>query len=151
MVARLPKVEAEERGLVQGRRYTNKPFGVRLEVPDGWKMDNSRSQSLVTYTGPAPEVRGALQRVKLPEAMGVQEFTKLMARQWGVAEASTREGEYPAGHGVVLQYGGNYMRFRTLLIVREKAGYTASCQIPAEQYYQYIVDCEKIMRSLRID
>jgi hypothetical protein len=58
--------------------------------------------------------------------------------------------DYPAGHGLLWQYGGDYMRFRTLLLVREQAGYTLTCQSPSEQYLQYLVDCEKIMRSLQI-
>jgi len=151
MLARLPRLEAAERGVVKGRQYVNKPFGVQLAVPEGWSLDNSRSQSLVTFNGPVPEVRGSLQRFRLSDSMGVQDFTKQTARQWGIPEAIQREGEYPAGHGIVLQYGGGYTRYRTLFIVRDRVGYATMCQIPSEQYLQYIVDCEKIMRSLVID
>jgi len=59
--------------------------------------------------------------------------------------------DYPAGHGLLWQYGSDYMRYRTLLLVRGQAGYVLTCQIPSEQYLEYIVDCEKIMRSLRIE
>jgi predicted Zn-dependent protease len=150
MVARLPHTEPAERGVVENRVYRNIPFGIRLDVPEGWSMDNSRAQTLVTMTGPAPEVRGHLQRFRLTQEMGVQEFAKQVARQWGVQEAVTREVDYPAGHGLLWQYGGDYMRYRTLLIVRGQAGYALMCQAPAEQYLQYLVDCEKIMRSLVI-
>ena len=151
LVAKLPKMDPKERGRIKGRTYTNTAFGLALEVPDGWSLDNSRTQSLVTFNGPAPEVRGSLQRMKLPSAIGVQEFAKQIARQWGIQEASGRESEYPAGHGMVLQYGDGFLKYRTLLLVRDQDGYSVMCQIPAEQYLQYIVDCEKIMRSLQIE
>lgn len=151
LVAKLPRMDPTERGRIQGRKYMNDAFKLALEVPEGWTLDNSRTQTLVTMTGPAPEVRGSLQRVKIPSDMGVQEFSKQVARQWGIPEANTRETEYPAGHGLVMQYGGGFLRYRTLLIVRDGAGYTVMCQIPSEQYLQYIVDCEKIMRSLQIE
>ena len=61
-----------------------------------------------------------------------------------------REAEYPAGHGLVWQFGGDYVRYRRLLLVRGNAGYTLTCQIPADQWLQYLVDCEKVMRSLQI-
>lgn len=151
MVARLPKMDPAERGAIKGRRYINKKFGVVMEVPDGWQLDNTRAQTLVTFSGPAPEVRGSLQRIRLPEEMGVQDFAKQFARQSGIAEAATRESEYPAGHGMVLQYGGGFLRYRTLLVVRGQVGYAVMCQLPQEEYLQYIVDCEKVMRSLEID
>lgn len=150
LVARLPHTEGAERGTVIGRSYNNEPFGIRVSVPEGWSMDNSRLQTLVAFTGPAQEVRGFLQRFRLPQEMGVQEFAKMVARQWGVQEANVRESEYPAGHGLVWQYGGNYMRFRTLLLVRGGSGYALMCQMPSELYLQYLVDCEKIMRSFQI-
>src|SRR5438445_9805547 len=74
MVARLPHGTPAERGVIEGNKYTNAPFGVSLEVPAGWKLDNSRAQALVTLSGPVPEVRGLLQRFALPGAMGVKEF-----------------------------------------------------------------------------
>jgi len=80
----------------------------------------------------------------------VQDFAKQVARQWGVQEAVTRDVDYPAGHGLLWQYGGDYQRFRTLLLVRGSAGYALMCQMNSDQYLQYIVDCEKIMRSLQI-
>jgi hypothetical protein len=131
-------------------KYNNAPFGVSLEVPSGWKLDNSRAQSLVTFAGPVPEVRGTLERFPLQHETGVQDFAKQVARQWGVQEASVRDVDYPAGHGLMWQYGGDYERFRTLLLVRAHAGYALMCQMNAEQYIQYLVDCEKIMRSLQI-
>ena len=76
MVARLPHGESAERGTITGRVYKNVPFGVTLEVPDGWKMDNSRSQTLVAFTGPVPEIHGTLQRYPLSQEIGVQEFAK---------------------------------------------------------------------------
>jgi predicted Zn-dependent protease len=151
MVARIPRSDPKERGRIKGRSYTNDAFGLALEVPEGWGLDNSRTQNLVTISGPAPEVRGSLQRYKLPDTIGVQDFAKQVARQLGVQEASGRESEYPAGHGMVLQYTDGYLRYRTLLLVRGNEGYTVMCQIPSEQYLQYIVDCEKIMRSLQIE
>jgi predicted Zn-dependent protease len=150
MVAKLPHGEPTERGTIEGRRYTNTVFNLRLEVPPGWTMDNSRAASLVAFTGPVPEVRGNLQRHKLSREMGVQDFAKQISQSWGVREASVREAEYPAGHGQVWQYGSDYTRYRTLMLVRGSAGYTLICQIPADTYLQYIVDCEKIMRSLQI-
>lgn len=150
LAAKLPHGESAERGVVEGQKYRNSPFGITLEVPEGWKMDNSRSQTLVAFSGPAPEVRGLLQRFRLNQDMGVQDFAKQVARQWGVQEAVARDVDYPAGHGLLWQYGGDYMRFRTLLLVRDQAGYALMCQMPSEQYFQYIVDCEKIMRSLQI-
>ena len=48
------------------------------------------------------------------------------------------------------QYGSDYTRYRSLLLVRDSAGYVVTCQMPAEQFLQYVVDCEKIMRSLQI-
>jgi hypothetical protein len=95
-------------------------------------------------------VRGTLQRIKLPHPMGVQDFSKEMAKQWGLSEVLTRDVDYPAGHGLLWQYGGSYDRYRTLLLVRDQAGYSLSCQIPSEQFFQYVVDCERIMRSLQI-
>lgn len=150
MVARLPHGESAERGVIAGHRYTNVPFGVTLEVPEGWKMDNTRSQSLVAFSGPVPEVRGFLERFPLQGETGVQDFAKQVARQWGVQEAATRDVDYPAGHGLLWQYGGDYLRFRTLLLVRGPAGYALMCQMNSDQYLQYLVDCEKIMRSLQI-
>lgn len=151
MVARIPKMDPKERGRIKGRVYTNDAFGVKLEVPDGWTLDNSRTLNLCTFNGPAPEIRGSLQRLKVPDGMGVQEFTKQVMKQNGIQEASARESEYPAGHGMVIQYSDGYLQYRELLIVRGNAGYTVLIQIPAEQYLQYIVDCEKIMRSLQIE
>jgi len=150
MAARLPHGESAERGVIAGRKYTNVPFGVTVEVPEGWKMDTSRAQSLVSFSGPVPEVRGLLQRFPLPHETGVQEFAKQVARKWGVQEAATRDVDYPAGHGLLWQYGGDYQRFRTLLLVRGNAGYALMCQMNTDVYLQYLVDCEKIMRSLQI-
>lgn len=150
LVAKLPHGESAERGTIEGRKYKNIPFGLTVEVPPGWKLDNSRSQTLVAFSGPEPEVRGTLSRFRLTRETGVQEFAKQLARQWGVPEAVVRDVDYPAGHGLLWQYGGDYMRFRTLLLVREHAGYALMCQMPSEQYLQYLVDCEKIMRSLQI-
>ena len=150
MVARLPHGESAERGVIEGQTYKNVPFGITLEVPPGWKMDNSRAETLVGFAGPVPEVRGNLQRFRLGHEIGVQEFAKQVARQWGVQEAAVRDVDYPAGHGLLWQYGGDYERFRTLLLVRGDAGYAVMCQSTSELYLQYLVDCEKIMRSLQI-
>ena len=150
MVARLPHGESAERGVIEGRAYKNIPFGITLEVPEGWKMDNSRAGTLVSFTGPVPEVRGILERFPLHQETGVQDFAKQVARQWGVQEAAVRDVDYPAGHGLLWQYGGDYERFRTLLLVRGNAGYAVMCQSTSDLYLQYIVDCEKIMRSLQI-
>ena len=106
MVARLPHGSSVERGVIEGHKYTNAPFGVSLEVPEGWKMDNARAQSLVAFSGPVPEVHGMLERFHLPQEMGVQEFAKQVSRQWGVQDAVTRDVDYPAGHGSLWQYGG---------------------------------------------
>ena len=38
----------------------------------------------------------------------------------------------------------------TTVLVRGDVGYALACQIPSEQFLQYIVDCEHIMRSLQI-
>jgi predicted Zn-dependent protease len=151
MVAKLPRGMPAEKGEIKDNTYTNEPFGLRLQVPPGWKLDMSSAGSLVNFKGPAPEVRGNLQRVLLPQPIGVQEFAKQMGKQWGLTEALSRDVDYPAGHGLLWQYGSDYMRYRTLLLVRGKAGYALACQIPAEQYLQYIVDCERIMRSLTIE
>jgi len=113
-------------------------------------MDNSRAGTLVSFTGPVPEVRGILERFPLHQETGVQDFAKQVARQWGVQEAAVRDVDYPAGHGLLWQYGGDYERFRTLLLVRGNAGYAVMCQSTSDLYLQYIVDCEKIMRSLQI-
>jgi hypothetical protein len=113
-------------------------------------MDNSRAETLVAFTGPVPEVRGNLMRFHLAHEMGVQDFAKQVARQWGVQEAAVRDVDYPAGHGLLWQYGGDYERFRTLLLVRGDAGYALLCQSTSDLYLQYLVDCEKIMRSLQI-
>lgn len=150
MVARLPRGTPAEKGTVTGVVYKNVPFGLNMEVPEGWKLDTSTMESLVKFTGPIPEVRGSLQRIKLSQAVGVQEFAKQMARQWGISEVLTRDVDYPAGHGLLWQYGGDYMRYRTLLLVRGNTGYALACQIPTEKFLQYIVDCERIMRSLQI-
>ncbi len=150
MVAKLPRGDSPERGIITGNTYENKSFGLSVKVPQGWKLDNRRLQTLVSFNGPEAEVRGILQRFRLPEEMGVQDFAKQVARQWGVQEANVRDVDYPAGHGLLWQYGGDYMRFRTLLLVRERAGYALMCQMPGELYLQYVVDCEKIMRSLQI-
>ena len=128
MVARLPHGEPAERGMIEGNAYKNVPFALTLEVPDGWKLDNSRSETLVTFTGPIPEVRGLLQRFHLPQETGVQDFAKQVAREWGVQEATVRDVDYPAGHGLLWQYGGDYQRFRTLLLVRGDSGYALMCQ-----------------------
>jgi predicted Zn-dependent protease len=150
MVARLPHGETAERGVIEGSTYKNVPFGITLEIPEGWKMDNSRSQTLVAFTGPAPGVRGVLERFPLSQETGVQEFAKQVGRQWGVQDVVARDVDYPAGHGLLWQYGGDYERFRTLLLVRGDSGYALMCQMTSEQYLTYLVDCEKIMRSLQI-
>jgi predicted Zn-dependent protease len=150
MVDRLPRGMPAEKGKVDGLKYVNEPFGLTLEVPAGWKLDMTQVQSLVAFKGPAPEVRGNLQRIRLSRPMGVQEFARQMAKQWGLQEVLSRDVDYPAGHGLLWQYGGDYMRYRTLLLVRGEAGYALACQIPSEQFLQYIVDCERIMRSLQI-
>lgn len=150
MVARLPHGESAERGVIEDRVYKNIPFGITLEVPEGWKLDNSRAETLVGFAGPAPGVRGNLMRIPLSHEIGVQEFAKQVARQVGVQEAAVRDVDYPAGHGLLWQYGGDYERFRTLLLVRGEAGYVLMCQSTSDLYLQYLVDCEKIMRSLQI-
>lgn len=150
MVARLPHGEPAERGVISGTRYTNDPFKLKLDVPEGWKLDNSRSQYLVSFTGPIPAVRGNLQRYKLATEMGASDFAKQTAKQWGVQDASVREAEYPAGHGYVWKYGGDYMRYLALFLVRNQSGYVVTCQMPSDEYLQYVLGCEKIMRSLEI-
>jgi len=147
MVAKLPQGVPAERGVIQARHYTNVPFQLQLDIPPGWTMDNTRQESLVTFRGPKPEVRGSLDRTKLVPGMTLQDFGKQTARQWGLQQVSSREANYPAGHALVWQYGGDYMRYRTLLLIKDGAGYTLTCEIPADDYLQYIVDCEKIMRA----
>ncbi len=151
MQERLPRGMPAEKGTILGQKYTNSPFGITLEVPEGWRLDTSPIESLVAFKGPIAQVRGNLQRVHLPHAIGVQEFSKQMAKQWGLQEVLSRDVDYPAGHGLLWQYGGDYMRYRTLLLVRGNAGYALACQMPTEQFLQYIVDCERIMRSLKIE
>lgn len=150
MVATMPHGESAEKGVVEGSHYKNEIYGVTLDVPNGWKLDNSRLQSLVGFVGPIPEVRGNLQRHRLTHSGGVQEFSKQLSRQWGVTNPVSRDVDYPAGHGLIWQYGGNYIKYRTLLLVRGDVGYTLVCQIPSDDYLQYLVDCERIMRSLQI-
>ncbi|HVO32849.1 MAG TPA: M48 family metalloprotease [Elusimicrobiota bacterium] len=151
LVAKLPHGTPAERGIVSGHSYKNDPFGISLEVPDGWSLDNVRIQSLVTFVGPKPEIRGNLQRTKLSQEMGVTEYAKQVVKQLGIQGGVTsRESEYPAGHGLLIQYGGDYVRYRALLIVRGPFGYTLTCQMPSDDYLQYVVDCERIMRSLTI-
>jgi predicted Zn-dependent protease len=150
MVAKLPRGMPAEKGTVKDQTYTNAPFGIKLEVPEGWRLDAGTIESLVGFIGPTPQVRGNLQRIRLPRAMGVQEFSRQMAKQWGLSEVLTRDVDYPAGHGLLWQYGGDYMRYRTLLLVRGNIGYAVACQIPVDQFFQYLVDCERIMRSLHI-
>ena len=87
-VCRTP--ESAEREVVEGHTYKNVPFGVTMDVPEGWKLDNSRSQSLVAFTGPVPEVRGTLSRYPMSHEIGVQEFAKQLAKQSGVQEAWSR-------------------------------------------------------------
>jgi hypothetical protein len=108
-------------------------------------------QSLATFRGPKPEVKGNLDRTKLLQPMTVQDYGKQLARQWGLQSVSSREADYPAGKGLLWQYGSDYMRYRTLLLVQGQAGYTLTCEIPSDDFLQYIVDCEKIMRSLQIE
>jgi predicted Zn-dependent protease len=151
MVAKLPRGTPAEKGIIDGQKYVNQPFGISLIVPEGWKLDLSPMESLVAFKGPAAQVRGSLQRIKLPHPQGVQDFARSMAKQWGLQEVLTRDVDYPAGHGLLWQYGGDYMRYRTLVLVRGDYGYTVSCQVPTEQFFQYLVDCEKIMRSLQIE
>ena|SRR5579872_4816448 len=150
MVARLPHGEPAERGVVAGNHYTNGPFGLILDVPEGWKLDNTRVSGVVGFVGPVPEVRGDLARTRLPGEMGVQDFAKQFGRQNGIHDVTARDVDYPAGHGLLWQYGGDYMRYRTLLLVRGSFGYSLTCQLPSEQYLQYVVDCERVMRSLQI-
>jgi predicted Zn-dependent protease len=150
MVARLPHGESAERGVIEGQTYKNVPFGITLEVPEGWKLDNSRAETLVAFSGPAPGIKGILEHVHLSQEMGVKDFAKQISRQWGVQEAVTRDVDYPAGHGLLWQYGGDYERFRTLLLVRGDEGYALMCQSTSDLYLEYLVDCEKIMRSLQI-
>jgi len=150
MQARLPRGMPAEKGVVEGQKYVNTPFGITMEVPEGWHWDTTTIESLVGFVGPIPEVRGNLQRIRLSHPVGVQEFAKQMAKQWGLSEALSRDVDYPAGHGLLWQYGGDYLRYRTLLLVRGDAGYALACQIPSEKFLQYIVDCERIMRSLQI-
>lgn len=150
MVARLPHGVPAERGVIDGNHYKNDSFGITLDVPDGWKLDNTRVTGLVGFTGPIPAVRGDLIRTRLPQAMGVSDFSKQFGRQNGIHDVVARDVDYPAGHGLLWQYGDDYMRYRTLLLVREDQGYALVCQLPAEQYLQYVVDCERVMRSLQI-
>ena len=150
MMARLPHGEPAERGVIQGNHYTNAPFGLSMDVPDGWKLDNARVSGVVGFVGPDPAVRGDLLRTRLPGEMGVQDFAKQFGRQNGIHDVTARDVDYPAGHGLLWQYGGDYMRYRTLLLVRGSVGYSLTCQLPSEQYLQYVVDCERVMRSLQI-
>jgi len=151
MISRLPQGEVAEKGTVSGKHYDNRPFGLTLDVPSGWQLDNSRIQSLVGFVGPKDEVRGTLQRYKLADEMGVQDFASLMRKQWGFPDFPSRDVEYPAGHGLLWQYGSSYFKYRSLLLVRGSYGYVITCQIPVDDYFQYIVDCEKIMRSFKIE
>src|SRR5262249_21946785 len=101
MVARLPRGLPAEKGEIKGNKYLNQTFGLSLEVPDGWTLDLSPVESLVAFKGPVPEVRGTLQRIRLPRPMGVQDFSKQMAKQWGISEVLSRDVDYPAGHGLL--------------------------------------------------
>ena len=51
MEARLPHGEPAEKGVIQGNHYTNEPFGLSLDVPDGWKLDNARVTGIVGFVG----------------------------------------------------------------------------------------------------
>lgn len=152
MVARLPQMEPAERGVVKDLTYRNKPFKLALDVPAGWRLDNTRSQTMVNFYGPDPAVKGNLQRMKIPPDTGVEDFGKQIAKQWGIppGAVTSRNADYPAGHGLLWQYGGNFLRYRSLLVIRDGSGYIVTCQMPSDTYLQYIVDCEKIMRSFQI-
>ena len=64
-----------------GQIYRNVPFGITVEAPKGWTLDNSRSQTLVTFTGPTPEIRGQLQKSKRRNHQNTWNLSGLLRRQ----------------------------------------------------------------------
>jgi predicted Zn-dependent protease len=149
-VSRLPRNHAKDKGVVQGTHYANSFSRLSLDVPHGWTIENNTIQYLVGFVGPVQDVRGKLQQFPLTEQVGIQEFSKQISKQWNVQVDTQREVDYPAGHGIMWQYGDD-IRYRTLLLIRGQTGYALQCQIPSDHYFDYLFDCESIMRSFRFD
>ncbi|MBI3293059.1 MAG: M48 family metalloprotease [Elusimicrobia bacterium] len=149
MRKKLPTGEPPERGRVEGRRYMNPVYGLKLEVPPHWTLDNSRVRSLVGFVSPDQQARGELQRQPLEKEMTPLEFGQSVEKQWGVPKPAGKQVSYPAGPAFLDRVSGGRVQRRILCVVRGKVGYVLLCEAPVETFLKYLVEFEQIMRSFQ--
>lgn len=145
----LPSGEPPERGHVQGRRYVNPVYGLRLEVPRQWTLDNSRLRALVGFVSPDQQARGELGRQPLEKEMTPLEFGQFVEKEWGVPKPAGKPVTYPAGPAFLDRIPGQRTQRRLLCVVRDKVGYVLFCEAPTETFLKYLVEFEQIMRSFQ--
>jgi len=178
IVRTIPKGEFKELGIIEGNVYQHSSLKFRLEVPKDWSMQHAYGKSLVSFTSKDGKAQGQLQTIRLaPDPIvsageessfaGVSISTHLLtSREWaerieGSSKLKKRTGRdvtYPAGPSYVGTYKGRDRvgrpaHFKVLYIMRGKSredqrGYVISCAAPESSYLDYLIDFEKIMRSL---
>lgn len=177
-VVRTIEEKNENPGSVKENCYENKTSEVHLEVPRGWKLELAHGHSLVRFYSENGKAQGELQSSVIepdpvlsadsaPVFAGTSfSTTPLTSAQWAqkiengmnMKKRMGREVEYPCGHSYVSTYEGRDRMgrpayYKTLYIVQNRAGkkpvgFSISCAAPEENYLDYLVDFEKIMRSL---
>ncbi len=153
MKARLPRLPAEHKGQITGRRYHHAGWGIFLEVPSGWKWEPQNQQSLASfrYSG----AWGELRRFPLKKSMRPLDLAKRIGQKKKWHFLNGHDILYPAGYAFLGYFygpgilGGTY-HYRALFVVREKTGYMLLCAAPHEKMTEYLVPFEQIMRSFQI-
>lgn len=177
IVRSMPKMEMDQPGIIQGNRYEHPSFGIRLEVPKRWKLENYYGKSLVNFFSSDGKAQGELQMKKLQaDPITVAENSSsfagssvsteiLTSRAWAetieeglkLEKKTGRDVVYPAGPSYIGTYRGRDRlgrpaHFKILFIVRgnkpnEQEGFVLSCATTEDSYLDYLVEFEQILKS----
>ena len=164
-------------GVITTHTYRNDAFGFELEAPERWKFELAYGKSLVRLVHEKGRAQGELQAefldpdaVLVPggggETAGMAAATgAITSGQWSSRVEETlkfrkRTGRnvlYPAGESYVGTYQGLdrtgrpaiYKIFYLVGPARPRAqGVVLSFAAPEESYFDYLVDFDKVMKSL---
>lgn len=155
MKARLPKLNPEEVGQTQGKRYDLENFGVSLLIPGEWNWETQGGRSLIGFRKFGGEAWGQLRREPVDRSATGEQFALKFAQdqQWQFLHG--RQVLYPAGYGYLGQFygpgvlGGAFI-YRGLFIVRDGAGWALLCASPPNRTFEYLIPFEQILRSFQL-
>jgi predicted Zn-dependent protease len=153
--AQLPRIDMSERGVINGTTYQNGPHELTFSVLPNWSLGFFRPQALVAFQTFDRNAEGRLQVVRLSSATeNAEHLAERFAKDQGFQLITGHEVLYPAGYGYLGRYfgaspGGAGHEIRLYTTIRRHRGYVFFCGAPMEKPEIYILDIERIMRSLK--